>query len=49
MMHEDWEDRLDGFDAIYCGAVGWPETVPGHVSLPVLACRFVPWSPSPFP
>lgn len=22
MMHGDWEDRLDGFDAIYFGAVG---------------------------
>ena len=26
-------DRLKGFDAIYFGAVGWPETVPDHVSL----------------
>jgi tartrate dehydrogenase/decarboxylase/D-malate dehydrogenase len=33
MMPEDWFDRLKGFDAIYFGAVGWPQTVPDHVSL----------------
>ena len=32
MMDEDGLDRLRGFDAIYFGAVGWPE-VPDHVSL----------------
>jgi tartrate dehydrogenase/decarboxylase/D-malate dehydrogenase len=33
MMPEDWFDRLSGFEAIYYGAVGWPATVPDHVSL----------------
>src|SRR5487761_1560373 len=32
MMPSDALSRLDGFDAIYLGAVGWP-TVPDHVSL----------------
>jgi tartrate dehydrogenase/decarboxylase/D-malate dehydrogenase len=33
MMPEDWKSRLDGMDAIYFGAVGWPATVPDHISL----------------
>jgi tartrate dehydrogenase/decarboxylase/D-malate dehydrogenase len=33
MMPDDWRQQLDGFDAIYFGAVGWPDTVPDHVSL----------------
>lgn len=33
MMPEDWEDQLGGFDAIFFGAVGWPDTVADHVSL----------------
>src|SRR5262249_44557407 len=33
MMPDDWKDQLDGFDAIYFGAVGWPDKVPDHVSL----------------
>ena len=33
MMPEDWFERLNGFEAIYYGAVGWPATVPDHVSL----------------
>jgi len=33
MMPEDWKDRIGGHDAIYFGAVGWPATVPDHVSL----------------
>ena len=33
MMPEDWFEQLRGFDAIYFGAVGWPATVPDHVSL----------------
>jgi len=32
MMADDGLDRLQAFDAIYFGAVGWP-TVPDHVSL----------------
>jgi tartrate dehydrogenase/decarboxylase / D-malate dehydrogenase len=32
MMPEDGLETLEGFDAIYLGAVGWP-TVPDHVSL----------------
>lgn len=33
MMPEDGIEQLRGFDAIYLGAVGWPETVPDSVSL----------------
>ena len=33
MMPDDWRQQLDGFDAIYFGAVGWPATVPDHISL----------------
>ncbi|WPB56631.1 tartrate dehydrogenase [Xylophilus sp. GOD-11R] len=33
MMPDDWKAQLEGFDAIYFGAVGWPATVPDHVSL----------------
>jgi tartrate dehydrogenase/decarboxylase / D-malate dehydrogenase len=33
MLPEDWFDTLRDFDAIYFGAVGWPEVVPDHVSL----------------
>jgi tartrate dehydrogenase/decarboxylase/D-malate dehydrogenase len=33
MMPPDWKAQLQGMDAIYFGAVGWPATVPDHVSL----------------
>lgn len=33
MMPSDWKDRLSGCDALLFGAVGWPDTVPDHVSL----------------
>ncbi len=33
MLPDDWRDRIGGHDAIYFGAVGWPATVPDHVSL----------------
>ena len=33
MMPEDWFEQLSGYEAIYYGAVGWPATVPDHVSL----------------
>ncbi|GAA3994048.1 tartrate dehydrogenase [Comamonas faecalis] len=33
MMPDDWKAQLSGMDAIYFGAVGWPDTVPDHVSL----------------
>lgn len=33
MMPDDWKAQLHGMDAIYFGAVGWPATVPDHVSL----------------
>jgi len=33
MMPEDWFDQLRGFEAMFYGAVGWPATVPDHVSL----------------
>ena len=33
MMPPDWKDHLSGSDAIFFGAVGWPEVVPDHISL----------------
>ncbi len=33
MMPDNWFELLSPFDAIYYGAVGWPELVPDHVSL----------------
>lgn len=33
MMPDDWKAKLSGMDAIYFGAVGWPDTVPDHISL----------------
>ncbi|MGQ7246057.1 tartrate dehydrogenase [Halomonas sp. V046] len=32
MLPDDWFEILSPFDAIYFGAVGWPDTVPDHVS-----------------
>jgi len=33
MMPDDWKAQLDRIDAVYFGAVGWPDTVPDHISL----------------
>ena len=33
MMPEDWKDEVGRHDAIFFGAVGWPEKIPDHVSL----------------
>ncbi|THD84694.1 tartrate dehydrogenase [Aliigemmobacter aestuarii] len=33
MMPDDWKDRIGDTDAIFFGAVGWPDTVPDHISL----------------
>jgi tartrate dehydrogenase/decarboxylase/D-malate dehydrogenase len=33
MMPEDWKEQIGGHDAIFFGAVGWPEKIPDHVSL----------------
>jgi tartrate dehydrogenase/decarboxylase / D-malate dehydrogenase len=33
MMPDDWKTQIGGHDAIYFGAVGWPDTVPDHISL----------------
>ncbi len=33
MLPDDWKSQIGGHDAIFFGAVGWPETVPDHVSL----------------
>jgi tartrate dehydrogenase/decarboxylase/D-malate dehydrogenase len=33
MMPEDWKAQIGAPDAIFFGAVGWPDTVPDHVSL----------------
>jgi tartrate dehydrogenase/decarboxylase/D-malate dehydrogenase len=33
MLPDDWKAQIGGHDAIYFGAVGWPDKVPDHVSL----------------
>lgn len=33
MMPDDWKAQIGGHDAIFFGAVGWPDTVPDHISL----------------
>jgi tartrate dehydrogenase/decarboxylase/D-malate dehydrogenase len=33
MMPDNWKDLVGGHDAIYFGAVGWPEKIADHVSL----------------
>ncbi|MEE3112077.1 tartrate dehydrogenase [Halomonas sp. KX33721] len=33
MLPDDWFDQLKGFDALFYGAVGWPDKVPDHISL----------------
>jgi len=33
MMPTDWKAQIGGHDAIYFGAVGWPEKIADHVSL----------------
>jgi len=33
MMPEDWKQQIGSHDAIFFGAVGWPATVPDHISL----------------
>jgi tartrate dehydrogenase/decarboxylase / D-malate dehydrogenase len=33
MMPSNWKDQIGGHDAILFGAVGWPATVPDHISL----------------
>ena len=33
MMPDDWKSQLQDMDAILFGAVGWPATVPDHISL----------------
>ncbi|MCW5641538.1 MAG: tartrate dehydrogenase [Rhodoferax sp.] len=33
MLPDNWKDRIGGHDAIYFGAVGWPDKIADHVSL----------------
>ena len=33
MMPDDWKEKIGGHDAIFFGAVGWPDKVPDHISL----------------
>lgn len=33
MLPDDWQETLQQHDAIYFGAVGWPEKIPDHISL----------------
>ncbi len=33
MLPDNWKDQLEKYDAIFFGAVGWPDIVPDHISL----------------
>ena len=33
MLPEDWKQQIGTHDAIYFGAVGWPDKIPDHISL----------------
>lgn len=33
MLPDDWKEKIGSHDAIFFGAVGWPEKVPDHISL----------------
>lgn len=33
MLPDDWRETLIEFDAIFYGAIGWPDKVPDHISL----------------
>ena len=33
MMPNNWKEQIGNHDAIFFGAVGWPEIVPDHISL----------------
>ena len=33
MLPDDWKAQIGGHDALYFGAVGWPEKIPDHISL----------------
>jgi tartrate dehydrogenase/decarboxylase/D-malate dehydrogenase len=33
MMPDDWKNQIGSHDALFFGAVGWPEKIPDHVSL----------------
>jgi tartrate dehydrogenase/decarboxylase/D-malate dehydrogenase len=33
MMPDDWKQQLEGVDAVFFGAVGWPAAVPDNISL----------------
>jgi tartrate dehydrogenase/decarboxylase/D-malate dehydrogenase len=33
MMPDNWKEQIGSHDAIFFGAVGWPKTVPDHISL----------------
>lgn len=40
MLPDDWKDQIGGHDAIYFGAVGWPEKLLTTYLCGVLCCYF---------
>jgi tartrate dehydrogenase/decarboxylase / D-malate dehydrogenase len=40
MMAADWKTQIGSHDAIFFGAVGWPATVPDHISLWGMLLKF---------
>ncbi|BBI63128.1 hypothetical protein HSBAA_44340 [Vreelandella sulfidaeris] len=41
MLPDDWFEQLKGFDALFYGAVGWPDKVPDHIVCGVHCCSSV--------
>ncbi|MEJ8825226.1 tartrate dehydrogenase [Variovorax humicola] len=33
MLPDNWKDQIGGHDAVFFGAVGWPQKIPDHISL----------------
>jgi tartrate dehydrogenase/decarboxylase / D-malate dehydrogenase len=33
MLPDNWKEQIGGHDAIFFGAVGWPDKIPDHISL----------------
>ena len=33
MLPDNWKEKISSHDAIFFGAVGWPDKIPDHVSL----------------
>ena len=41
MMPDDWKQQIGSHDALFFGAVGWPEKIPDHKSYMCVGCALV--------